>query len=323
MNKNMDKEEIIKNSLKNILTDINIPELGEKKIGKVRDIFFKNKQIILIATDRQSVFDKVSIAIPFKGQVLNQISAWWFEQTKDIIDNSVISVPDSNVIIQKKCQVFPFKVIVQGYLTGSTLTSVWISYEKGVRNLCGNILPDRMWKNKKFEKNIITLSTKFEEHSRNISPEDIVNENFATREEWKYISQKALEVFNRGQEITKKVGLILADTKYEFGRDEKGNIIIIDEIHTPNSSHYWLSDTYEENIDEGREPDSIDKEFLRLWSKENCDSYSKEELLPVLDKLITEFSKKYINLYEMITGEEFKFPEGDIKERIKNNLKNI
>ena len=321
--KYMNKEEIIKNNLKNTLTEINIPELGEKKIGKVRDTFFKDKQIILVTTDRQSAFDRVLAAIPFKGQVLNQTSAWWFKQVEDIIPNSVISTPDPNVVIQKKCQVFPFEVIVRGYLTGSTSTSAWTNYEKGVRNLCGNKLPDDMWKNQKFEKNIITPSTKFEEHDRNITPDDIINENFATREEWKYISQKALEVFTRGQKIAKEHGLILVDTKYEFGRDEEGNIMIIDEIHTPDSSRYWLANNYQENIDEGKEPDNIDKEFLRLWFKENCDPYQDEKLPPAPDELVIELSKRYIQLYEMITGEEFKFPEGDVEERIKNNLKNI
>jgi phosphoribosylaminoimidazole-succinocarboxamide synthase len=319
----MNKEEIIKSNLKNTLTEINIPELGEKKIGKVRDTFFKDKQIILVTTDRQSAFDRILAAIPFKGQVLNQTSAWWFKQTEDIIPNSVVSTPDPNVVIQKKCQVFPFEVIVRGYLTGSTSTSAWTNYEKGVRNLCANVLPDGMWKNQKFEKNIITPSTKFEEHDRNITPEDIINENFATREEWKYISQKALEVFNRGQEIAKKHGLILVDTKYEFGKDNEGNIMLIDEIHTPDSSRYWLADNYQKNIDEGKEPDNIDKEFLRLWFKENCDPYNDEELPIAPDELVIELSKRYIQLYEMITGEEFKFPEGDIEERIKNNLKNI
>jgi len=319
----MNKEEIIKNNLKNTLTEIDISELGEKKTGKVRDTYFKDKQIILVTTDRQSAFDRVLAAIPFKGQVLNQTSAWWFEQTKDIIDNSVISIPDPNVVIQKKCQVFPFEVIVRGYLTGSTSTSAWTNYEKGVRNLGGNVLPDGMWKNQKFAHNIITPSTKFEEHDRNITPEDIINENFATREEWKFISQKALEVFTRGQQITKEHGLILVDTKYEFGKDDEGNIFLIDEIHTPDSSRYWLADTYENNIEEGKEPDNIDKEFLRLWFKENCDPYNNEELPPAPDELVIELSKRYIQLYEMITGEEFKFPEGNIEERIKNNLKNI
>jgi phosphoribosylaminoimidazole-succinocarboxamide synthase len=319
----MDKTEIIKNNLTNTLTEINLPDLGEKKTGKVRDTFFKDKQIILITTDRQSAFDRILAAIPFKGQVLNQTSAWWFKQTEDIIPNSVISTPDPNVVIQKKCQVFPFEVIVRGYLTGSTSTSAWTNYEKGVRNLCGNILPDGMWKNQKFEKNIITPSTKFEEHDRNITPEDIIKENFATREEWKYISQKVLEVFNRGQEIAKKHGLILVDTKYEFGKDEEGNIFLIDEIHTPDSSRYWLANTYEQNIDEGKEPDNIDKEFLRLWFKENCDPYQDEKLPPAPEELVVELSKRYIQLYEMITGEEFQFPEGSIKERIKNNLANL
>lgn len=180
-----------------------------------------------------------------------------------------------------------------------------------------------MLKNQKFEKNIVTPSTKFEEHDRNISGEDIIRENFATREEWKYISNKALEIFNRGQEVAKRHGLILVDTKYEFGKDDEGQIMLIDEIHTPDSSRYWLADTYEQNIAEKKEPDNIDKEFLRLWFKENCDPYHDQNLPVAPEELVIELSQRYIQLYEMITGEEFKFPEGNIEERIKNNLKNI
>jgi len=339
---NKDKEEKIKNNLsthlfnkkvrdlKNTLIETNFSELGEKKIGKVRDVYLKDDKVILIATDRQSAFDRILASIPFKGQVLNQTSTWWFEKTKDIIPNSVVSMPDPNVVIQKKCQVFPFEIIVRGYLTGSTSTSAWTNYAKGVRNLGGNVLPDGMIKNQKFDQNIITPSTKFEEHDRNITREDIINENFATKKEWDYISQKALEIFAFGQKIAREHGLILVDTKYEFGKDlfyakasdnrEEGNILLIDEIHTPDSSRYWLADTYEKNIAAGKEPDNIDKEFLRLWFKEHCDPYNDKELPSAPDELVIELSKRYIQLYEMITGEEFVFPKGNIEERIKNNL---
>lgn len=325
----MNKEDIIKNNLKNTLTETNFPELGEKKVGKVRDVYFTHTlsdagqaddKIILIATDRQSAFDRILASIPFKGQALTQTSAWWFEKTKHIIPNFVLNTPDPNVVVGKKCKVFPFEMVIRGYITGSTSTSAWVNYQKGVRNFCGNILPDGMKKNQRFEKPIITPSTKFEELDRNISKDDIINENMATKEEWEYISKKALELFAFGQKIAKEHGLILVDTKYEFGKDADDNILLIDEIHTQDSSRYWLADTYERRISEGKEPDNIDKEFLRLWFKEHCDPYNDKELPSAPDELVIELSKRYIQLYEMITGEEFIFPEGNIEERIKKSL---
>ena len=259
-------------------------------------------------------------SIPFKGQVLNQTSAWWFEQTKHIINNFVLEIPDPNVVVGKKCQVFPFEVIVRGYLTGSTSTSAWTNYEKGVRNFCGNQLPEDMVKNQKFATSIVTPTTKFEEHDRNITSDDIINEKMATAEEWQIISNAALELFNFGQNEARKRGLILVDTKYEFGKDADGNILLIDEIHTPDSSRYWLVDTYEQRIAEGQEPENIDKEFLRLWFKEHCDPYQDEELPQAPDDLVVELSSRYIKLYEMITGQEFKVSEEPILERMEKNL---
>src|SRR3989344_9283750 len=265
--------------------------------------------MILITTDRQSAFDRVLAAIPFKGQVLNQTSAWWFEHTKDIIPNFVLDVPDPNVTIGKKCRVFPFEVIVRGYLTGSTDTSAWVNYQKGVRNFCGNKLPEGMMKNQKFNAPIVTPTTKFEKHDRNISKNDILAEHFAEPWACDFIFEKALALFAFGQAVAEKHGLILVDTKYEFGQDEKGNVILIDEIHTPDSSRYWLKDTYQERIARGLEPDNIDKEFLRLWFADHCDPYHDEVLPEAPGELVVELSSRYIKLYEMITGEKFKVEE--------------
>jgi phosphoribosylaminoimidazole-succinocarboxamide synthase len=230
-------------------------------------------------------------------------------------------VPDPNVVVGQKCEVFPFEVIVRGYLTGSTSTSVWTSYQKGVREFCGNKLPEGMVKNQKFSQPLITPTTKFEHHDRNISKNDILAEHFATAEEWDYLSGKALELFKFGSEVARNNGLILVDTKYEFGKTADGQILLIDEIHTPDSSRYWLAETYQARIAEGHEPDNIDKEFLRLWFKEHCDPYADAELPEAPRELVVELAARYIKLYEMITGEDFKIYEGNVKNRIEENLK--
>lgn len=316
----MDKQ-AIENNIHNVLTETNFKGLGEKKAGKVRDTYFKDDKIILITTDRQSAFDRILASIPFKGQVLNQTSAWWFEHTKNIIPNFLLEVPDPNVVVGKKCKVFPMEVIVRGYLTGSTDTSVWMNYQKGSRDFCGNKLAEGMVKNQKFGAAIVTPTTKFEHHDRNISRNEILAEHFATVAEWDYIQEKALALFAFGQEIAYRRGLILVDTKYEFGKDESNNILLIDEIHTPDSSRYWLSETYGQRIAEGKEPDNIDKEFLRLWFNSHCDPYHDEVLPEAPAALIAELSSRYIKLFEMITGQQFSFEDKVISKRIEENLK--
>lgn len=317
----MDKS-IIEKNIYNVIIETNFKGLGEKKVGKVRDSYTTADKIILITTDRQSAFDRILASIPFKGQVLNQTSAWWFEQTKNIIPNFLLDVPDPNVVVGKKCVVFPMEIIVRGYLTGSTDTSVWMNYQKGVRDFCGNKLTEGMVKNQKFSMPIVTPSTKFEKHDRNLSKNEILAEHFATVAEFDYISAKALELFAFGQKVAAAHGLILVDTKYEFGKDEDGKITLIDEIHTPDSSRYWLAETYSQRIAEGKEPDNIDKEFLRLWFKDHCDPYHDEELPEAPRELIVELASRYIKLYEMITGRQFVFEDKPIIKRIEENLKN-
>ena len=180
-----------------------------------------------------------------------------------------------------------------------------------------------MLKNQKFDSPIITPTTKFEEHDRNLSPHQIIDEKLMTKEDYDFVAGKALELFAFGQKTAAEHGMILVDTKYEFGRDPEGNIVIIDEMHTPDSSRYWIADTYEAKMAEGKEPENIDKEFLRLWFKDNCDPYNDAEPPPAPDELVVELSRRYIQLYETITGETFQFPEGDIAERLKNNLSNL
>ena len=308
--------------LNNTLTET---ELGtiQKKTGKVRDQYDLKELLALITTDRQSAFDRVLAAIPFKGQVLNLTSAWWFDQTKHIIGNHVVSVADPNVIIAKKCAVFPIEFVVRGFITGSTSTSLWTVYNNGDREYCGNKLPEGLKKNEKLKRNMLTPTTKEEHHDRPISPEEIVSENWMTQEDWDYCSQKALELFEFGQKKAEESGLVLVDTKYEMGKDEGGNILLIDEIHTPDSSRYWIAETYEERMSNGQEPQNIDKEFLRLWFVDNCDPYNDKEIPPAPNDLVIELSSRYIYLYETITGSVFPFPDHGktVQGRINENLK--
>ena len=315
-------KESIRGSLDNTLTNTELVAKS-KKTGKVRDQYDLGEKLALITTDRQSAFDRVLASIPFKGQVLNLTSAWWFDQTKDIIQNHVLSIPDPNVTIAKKCDVFPIEFVVRGYITGSTSTSLWTVYNNGDREYCGNALPEGLKKNQKLDENMITPTTKDENHDMPISPESIVNDGWMTSEDWNFCSQKAMQLFDFGQRTALENGMILVDTKYEMGKDSDGNIVLIDEIHTPDSSRYWIADTYQERIENDKEPQNIDKEFLRLWFVDNCDPYNDETLPDAPKDLVVELSKRYIYLYETITGKSFPFPDENIpvNERIKNNLK--
>lgn len=321
MNKN-DYSKQIRPQLENCLTTTDLGQC-EKITGKVRDTYLLEDKIALITTDRLSAFDRVLAAIPFKGQVLNQTSAWWFDQTRHIIPNHVLSTPDPNVTIGKKCEVFPIEFVVRGYITGSTDTALWTHYKNGSRNYCGNALPEGLVKNQKLAQNIITPTTKEKDHDRPITPAEIVSEGWMNQEDWDFCSAKALELFRFGQETAAEHGMILVDTKYEMGKDIDGNILLIDEIHTPDSSRYWIADTYEARLAAGQEPQNIDKEFLRLWFRDNCDPYNDAELPLAPDDLVVELSNRYIFLYETITGQKFGFPVADrpIAQRLRLNVK--
>lgn len=281
----------------------------QRLIGKVRDRYDLGDTLALVTTDRQSGFDRMLAKVPYKGQVLNLTSAYWFEQTKDIVPNHILSIPHPNVSIVKKCKPFPIEFVVRSYLTGSTSTSIWKNYCNGVRNYCGHNLPDGMVKNQKLVANLLTPTTKEEEHDRPISELDIVREGWMSKEDLDICAKSALAVFELGQKIAAERGLILVDTKYEFGKDDDGNILLIDEVHTPDSSRYWIASSYEERMKAGQEPENIDKEFLRLWFAKHCDPY-KDEVIPAAPKdLVCELSRRYISLYEMITGKIFEFNE--------------
>ncbi len=305
----------------NILEKTDFRNLGEKYAGKVRDVYSQKDKVILISTDRYSAFDRNLALIPCKGQVLTQVSKFWFEQTKDIVKNHVISFPDPNVVVGEKCKVIPIEMVVRGYITGITGTSLWTLYQKGERDFGDFTLPEGMKKNQKLDNPVLTPTTKSDDHDKPLNTEIILKEKIVSEDLWKELSDKAIKLFKRGQEVALKHGLILVDTKYEFGLNEKRELTLVDEIHTPDSSRYWQAKTYEDRIAKGLEPENFDKEFLRLWFKENCDPYKDETMPEAPKELVEELSRRYIQIYEQITGDIFKIETGDINKRIENNLR--
>eukprot|EP00741_Cyanophora_paradoxa_P021761 tig00000241_g21004.t1 len=325
MSSRAELDRAIEDGLDKCLTKTDLP-LPSKYEGKVRDTYDLGDKLLLVTTDRQSAFDRVLASIPFKGQVLNQVSAWWFERTKHIVDNHVIDIPDPNVTVARKVQIFPIEFVVRGYITGTTDTSLWTQYKKGVRNYCGHDFPEGMKKNERLARNVVTPTTKETAHDRPISAKEIVEEGWMSAADWEEASAKALALFEFGQQTAAKHGLLLVDTKYEFGKDAAGNVVIADEIHTPDSSRYWIAASYEDRMREGKEPENIDKEFLRLWFAANCDPY-KDKVLPDAPKeLVMELSRRYIQLYETITGEKFEpalaGPHASLNDRLRANTAN-
>jgi len=288
--------------LDHCITETDYP--GKKHVGKVRDTYDQGDKLLLVTTDRLSAFDRALTAIPFKGQVLNQISAWWFKKTEHIIANHVIDVPEPNVMLAKKCEVFPVEFIVRAYATGSTSTSLWTHYEHGEREYCGHKLPEGLTKNQPLPRAILTPTTKEIEHDQPLSADNILQQKLMAKQDWEYVHKIALQLFNFGSKIATERGMILVDTKYEFGKDKEGNILLIDELHTPDSSRYWRTSTYQVRLAEGKEPDNFDKEIIRLWYKQHCDPYKDKTLPPAPKDLIIKLAERYIQLYEMITGEK-------------------
>lgn len=299
-----------------------VPGLESKTRGKVRDIYDAGEYLVLVTTDRLSAFDRILASIPFKGQVLNETSLWWFERTKHIVSNAVASAPDKNVTIARKCSVFPVEFVARGYVTGSTDTSLWTHYNKGIRNYCGNVLPDGMVKNQKLPENILTPTTKAADHDVPVTPDEIIEKGLMTRADYVEASEKALRLFEYGQQVALEHGLILVDTKYEFGKANDGSIMLIDEVHTPDSSRYWIANSYLERFHNGLEPENIDKEFLRLWFKSHSNPYEDEVLPDAPEDLVCELAWRYIFLYETITKSKFELPltEEPIHDRISRNV---
>lgn len=309
--------------MSNILTRTNFNLPGQKNLytGKVRDVYNINDEyLVMVASDRISAFDVVlPKGIPFKGQVLNQIAAKFLDATADICPNWKISTPDPNVTIGRFCKIYPVEMIIRGYLTGSS----WRTYQKGIRNICGVAIPDGMKEHQRFPEPIITPTTKAQEgHDEDISEEELIAQGLIPASEYQLIKQYTRTLFQRGTEIAQEKGLILVDTKYEFGKGPDGKIYLCDEIHTPDSSRYFYLDGYEERFSRGEPQRQLSKEFVREWLMANGFMGKEGQQVPEMtDSWITEISERYIELYEVITGEKFQRADNrDIQQRIEKNI---
>lgn len=310
----------------NALTSTNYNFPGQKQVynGKVRDVYFiGDNQLVMVATDRISAFDVIlPKGIPFKGQILNQIAAKFLDATTDIVPNWKQATPDPMVTVGIRCEGYPIEMIVRGYLCGSA----WRAYKSGVREICGVALPEGMRENEQFPTPIITPTTKAEigAHDEDISREQIISQGLVSEAEYAQLEKYALALFQRGQEIAAKQGLILVDTKYEFGK--KGEqIILMDEVHTPDSSRYFYADEYEERFQAGLPQKQLSKEFVREWLIENGFQGKEGQQVPEMtDEVVAGVTDRYIELYECITGEKLVIDASsqDLTARIENNVNN-
>jgi phosphoribosylaminoimidazole-succinocarboxamide synthase len=308
-----------------VLDDAAIPELPNHYRGKVRDNYdLPDGRRIIIATDRLSAFDRNVAAIPCKGEVLTQTARFWFDETAGICPNHVIEYPDPNVLICRRLDIMPVEIVVRDYLAGTTATSVWSMYKSGERDIYGIRFPDGLRENQKLPQTILTPTTKARdgEHDEPITPAEIVARGLLSAAQWDDVSGKALALFAHGRDIAASRGLILVDTKYEFGLDPRGAIILADEIHTPDSSRYWFAETYPARVAAGEPPDAFDKDVLRRWVAARCDPY-RDDIPPIPPQIIGETAAVYIDAYERITGGHFTVPPPGrpVLERIRENLR--
>ena len=307
-----------------VLRDATIPELPNHYSGKVRDNYdLRDGRRILIATDRISAFDRILAAIPFKGQVLTQTARFWFEHTADICPNHVLEYPDPNVVLARRLDILPVEIVVRGYLAGTTGTSILTMYKAGQREMYGMRLPDGMKDNQRLPEPVITPTSKAFDggHDEPLTPRAILSQGLLTEVQWRTLSDYALALFARGQAMAQERGLILADTKYEFGTDASGQIILADEIHTPDSSRYWFAASYADRFARGERPESFDKDFVRSWVAARCDPY-KDEIPEIPAEIVLQTAEVYIRAFETITGRKFELPPaGEMPlERIRRNL---
>ena len=306
------------------LSDAFIPELPGYYKGKVRENYdLPDGRRIIIATDRLSAFDIILTSIPFKGEILTQIARYWFEETADICPNHVLEYPDPNVVIGTRLDILPVEIVVRGYLAGTTSTSILTKYRKGERDLYGISLPDGLRDNEKLAEAIITPTSKALDgaHDEPLSKAEIIEQGLLTQAQWDTVSNYALQLFARGQARAAERGLILADTKYEFGTDKNGTIILADEIHTPDSSRYWIAASYEGAFENGKRPESFDKDFIRSWVSARCDPY-RDPIPKIPDEIVSQASRVYAQAYEAITGKKF-LPDTSghtVLDRIRSNL---
>jgi phosphoribosylaminoimidazole-succinocarboxamide synthase len=295
--------------------------LGVRHEGKVRESYVKDGRRTIVVTDRISAFDRVLGTIPFKGQVLNQIAAFWFERTRDVAPNLVLSVPDPNVTVGRECSLVPIEFVVRGYLTGVTGTSIWTAYSRGDRVYCGHRLPEGLRKHERLPEPLLTPTTKAEQgaHDELTSREGAIASGAISAELYERAEAMVLRLFAEGQQWAEKQGLILVDTKYELGLDPEGRLLVVDEIHTPDSSRYWYLDSYEQAMAEGSDPKAMDKEYVRRWLAER--GYRGDGPPPSLpDDVRCEAARRYVETYERITGGAFVPDVEPPLARIRRNL---
>lgn len=297
--------------------------LPGKQSGKVRDWYpLADHRRLLVTTDRLSAFDRNLAAVPYKGQVLNQLSGWWFEHTRDLIANHVIDMPDPNALVAREVDPFPVEVIVRGYITGVTSTALWYRYSIGEREIYGYTFPEGLQKNQALPEAIITPTTKggITGHDERLTCAEVTEKGYLDADTWNAVQDAALALFRRGQEVAARAGLILVDTKYEFGRAPGGEVMLIDEVHTPDSSRFWKASSYPERFASGQEPENFDKEFIRLAYAEL--GYRGEGDAPQMpDSLWAAASQRYITIFEMLTGESFVPGEYPVEPRLEANLR--
>ncbi|HPQ50226.1 MAG TPA: phosphoribosylaminoimidazolesuccinocarboxamide synthase [Alphaproteobacteria bacterium] len=307
-----------------VLENATIPELPNHYRGKVRDNYdLPDGTRVIITSDRISAFDRILTTIPLKGQVLTQTAKFWFEKTADICPNHVMSYPDPNVVIGKRLNIMPVEIVVRDYMCGTTGTSIWPMYKSGKRNMYGLTFPEGLRENQKLPETIITPTSKAFDagHDEPLSAVQVVEQGLLTQVQWDQVSEYALNLFARGRKIAAERGLILVDTKYEFGFDSNGQMILADEIHTPDSSRYWFAETYQEKFEAGVRPQSFDKDFVRNWVNSQCDPY-KDDIPHIPDDVRVQAAAVYISAFEHITGQKFAFPDAAMPtlERIRKAL---
>jgi phosphoribosylaminoimidazole-succinocarboxamide synthase len=307
------------------LAEASLPELPNYYRGKVRENYdLPDGKRILIASDRISAFDVNLAVIPLKGQVLTGVARYWFNETRDICPNHVIAYPDPNVLVSRRLQMMPVEIVVRDYLAGTTSTSILQMYKQGKRSMYGHDFPDGLRDNQKLPHTILTPTTKADQgdHDAPLSGEEVVGRNLLTEKQWNEVSSIALRLFERGRELSARRGLILVDTKYEFGFDESGGIVLADEVHTPDSSRYWLANTYAAKLEKGEAPDTFDKDFIRRWVVSQCDPY-KDPIPPIPEEVILKAAAIYVSAYEKITGARFPLPDPSVPPltRVRENLR--
>jgi len=316
----MDRLDLLRAQLPYTLREADFPQLGSLYRGKVRDNFSSGDRIVMVTTDRLSAFDRVLTTVPFKGELLNRLTVFWFEKTKDLAPNHILDVPDPSVLVVRKLRPLALEMVVRGYLTGS----LWRDHQAGRgAKAYGIELDPAMRKDQRFEKPILTPSTKeaVGKHDEPISPRELIARGVVTQKQWDELSRYALALFAAGQDWARKRGLILVDTKYEFGVDAAGKIWLIDEIHTPDSSRYWIAEGSEERFRRGEDQRMLDKEFFRQWLI-NERGYKGDGPLPdIPDEVRAQLASRYVELVEKLTGEEPRLEVGDTRKRIEGALR--